>query len=81
MCDRIGVFRAIESWCGARPDRGSESLQALWDRTRGSVEFTSGGAELLIRALESECGRVRLRPADLACLTVDDLVQAMPPAA
>lgn len=73
------VIRVIERWCGARPERGSDKVRALWERHGPSgVPFDDEGAERLIRKLDDEFPGHRLRPVDVLELSVDGLIDAIP---
>jgi hypothetical protein len=83
--DELRVSKVLERWCGVAPDRATEPLVMLWDRTgeehgHDGIPFDDEGTERLLQLLEDEFTdrRLRLRPRDLVGLTVQGLALALP---
>src|ERR1035437_831918 len=84
--DEQRVSDVLTRWCGESPTRAREPLVTLWDRTgeahgHDGIPFDDDGAERLLQILEDEFTdrRLRLRPRDLLGLTVQGLINALPP--
>ena len=79
MGKELRVIRVIERWCGQPPAQGTDTLLELWEQHGPSgVPFEMEGAELLIRELDAEFPRHRLRPVDVLEMTFDSLVDGLP---